>query len=160
MKESWKEVLSSKFEAEFGDSAHAIALQRYGVPENALVPALQQHQSLAGDTFDSIMLTLRRSSAAHPSPTITVAKQVCGQLLAQIAQDISAIRRLTAAGFAYQAASIAASTFEHSMMLASIGADSVRAKNGLGTRMKSKISITSRIVLRLHLTSLIARTRG
>jgi hypothetical protein len=60
-----------------------------------------------------------------------VAKQVACRLLAQIAQDIIAICRLTSAGFAYQAVSIAASTFEHSWMLASIGADSLRAQQWL-----------------------------
>lgn len=131
MKPSWKVSLSQKIETEFGDSAHAIALRNLGALEDALAPHLRQHHELAEDTFNAIMLALRCSSAGSTSATTTVAKQVSSQLLAQIAQDITAICRLTSAGFAYQAVSIAASTFEHSWMLASIGTDSIRAQQWL-----------------------------
>jgi hypothetical protein len=131
MKNSWKVFLSQKIKAEFGDSAPTTALRKLGSLKETLAPHLRQHQELAEDTFNAIMLALRCSSAGPTAATITVAKQVSSQLLAQIAQDIIAISQLTTAGFAYQAVSIAASTFEHSWMLASIGTDSTRAQQWL-----------------------------
>lgn len=131
MKETWQILLSEQLSAEFGDSPRAIALKQFSDLEAASVSSLQEHQQVAADTFDAMMLVLRRANAAPPAPAIAVAKQVCSQLFAQIAQDITAIRRLAAAGFAYQAVSLAASTFEHAMMLASIASENARAQKWL-----------------------------
>ena len=120
-----------KIEAEFGDSPQAIASRSLDILQDALTPHLRQHQELAGDAFNAIMLALRCSSTGSTSATPTVAKRVSSQLLAQIAHDITAICWLTSAGFAFQAVSLAASTFEHSWMLASIGTDSMRAQQWL-----------------------------
>jgi hypothetical protein len=157
MKNSWKVFLSQKIKAEFGDSAPTTALRKLGSLKETLAPHLRQHQELAEDTFNAIMLALRCSSAGPTAATITVAKQVSGQLLAQIAQDIIAISQLTTAGFAYQAVSIAASTFEHSWMLASIGTDSTRAQQWLDhTNEKQNIdNVKDRV--RVGLRSLIAK---
>jgi len=58
-------------------------------------------------------------------------ERVTLQILAQMAGDIRAIIQLASAGLTYQAVTLAASTFERGMMLASIAGDDGRARKWL-----------------------------
>jgi hypothetical protein len=96
-----------------------------------LAKALNPHIVLARHTFDTIRLVIARAHAQPGDPIPCVANRVCSQLLVQVAQDITAVSALIREGLAYQAVSIAASTYEHGVMLASIGNDNSRAQQWL-----------------------------
>jgi hypothetical protein len=91
---------------------------------------LSEHLRLVDRLFETIALTLQRASdigEKHPS----VSRRVTMNLLIQIAQDIKAVSLLASSGFPYHAVTISVSTFEHGMMVASIGSDNARAQKWL-----------------------------
>jgi hypothetical protein len=147
MSDVWKGFLRRQIDEEFRDCSDAAESGSYGSVAAELAAHLSLHQDLARQTFNAIVLAIKRSAPTSPSTTVSVARRVSSQLLAQIGQDITAINTLTSVGLVYQAASIAASTFEHAMMLASIGDDNARAQLWLDhTNQKQNIdSVKDRV---------------
>ena len=121
---TWDTTLARAFDAAFDDAARGVVEARTHLSAWDTAGELTPHQHRAGQVFEIIALALHRAgTAAAPSPS----RQVFDKLLPQIAQDIHAVRLLTSLGFPYQAVTVAVSTFEHGVMLASIGSNDERA---------------------------------
>jgi hypothetical protein len=126
MTNAWEMLVTSTFDDEFGDARSEIVLRtEHESPSHA--DPVRRHISVADRAFELIAMTLEDASLGQPSTS----KRVTRNLLTQIAQDNKAIRLLVTRGFPYQAVTVSVSSFEHSMMIGSIGSDDARAQDWL-----------------------------
>jgi hypothetical protein len=126
MTDAWEILVTSAFDDEFGDARSEIA-HRSEQESPSHADPIRKHISVADRAFELVALTLEDASTGQPSTS----KQVIRNLLTQIAQDSKAIRLLVTHGFPYQAVTVSVSSFEHSMMIGSIGSDDARAQDWL-----------------------------
>jgi hypothetical protein len=122
MSSSWETALHSAFDSAFGMNARQGIEARMKVQSFYPERDIELHSKLAKQLFEAIVLALDSAMLTGNSKQ-SASKRVATNLITQIAQDIKAISSLIASGFPYQAASVAASGFEHSMMLVAIGND-------------------------------------
>jgi len=114
---------------------------------------LSEHLQVIKQVFDIIALAVRRS-ADIGGENPTVSRRVTTTLLIQIAQDIGAISLLGCSGFPYHAVTVSVSTFEHGMMLASIGSDNARAQRWLDHSIQTQNLDGVRTLVNLALENL------
>jgi hypothetical protein len=126
MTNAWEMLVTTTFDDEFGDARSEVA-HRSEQESPPHTDPLRRHISVADRAFELVALTLEDASSGQPSTS----KQVIRNLLTQIAQDSKAIRLLVTHGFPYQAVAVSVSSFEHSMMIGSIGKDDARAQDWL-----------------------------
>ena len=123
---TWETLVSGIFDDMFQDARTSISRQIEQVSPAHADP-LRKHISAADRAFEITAIALDEASFGNPSAS----KRVSRNLLTQIAQDSKAIRLLVTHGFPYQAVTVSVSSFEHSMMIGSIGNDDDRAQNWL-----------------------------
>jgi hypothetical protein len=149
----WEVFVSSLFDDEFGCARTSVA-QRSEQESEVHIEPIRQHISVADRAFEIIALTLHDAVSDGESTS----KRVTRNLLTQIAQDTKAVRLLASCGFPYQAATVSVSSFEHSMMIGSIGGDDTRAQKWLNhlklkrniNNVKELVQLTLENLDRLH----------
>jgi hypothetical protein len=146
---AWEVFVASTFDGKFGDARSDISrLIEQASPLN--VDLLQEHLSVADRAFELIALALEDASLGQPSTS----KSVTRNLLTQIAQDNRAIRLLVTRGFPYQAVTVSVSSFEHSMMIGSIGNSNDRAQDWLAHPILSQNLNSVKKLIQLTLDNL------
>jgi hypothetical protein len=89
---------------------------------------IRGHLRLNEQVFKTIALAIDQARLPQGH---SEAKRVCTNLLTQIGQDNPAVSLLVSSGFPYQAITVATSSFEHAVMVASISDNEARARTWL-----------------------------
>jgi hypothetical protein len=123
--DAWTSLLDQEL-ARADEGVDGADLERY---RQRTQNALRAHLALAQRTHEAIVLALHY--AEETGATAGDSKRIVSSLVARLAQDLHAISRLAADGYAYQAVALAACSYEYAMMQISIGTDEARAQQWL-----------------------------